>query len=278
MYNGVRRSAEQKIDRIVSPLRADADRSSAFIERTASGQLLIGCACCDCACPCSRPSPRQAAGDSTRCPPPDRQKTRKPGVSDGALIGPCAILQTLFGKEFLISAVRFGRGTNVGQDILRAGSVFFGAGTFVVLQHAIGEFDVERRPARTSLVGRRCNLVDHLVLRIIRRYQEVRRARDSKPRLAKYQIRRGREQRAFARVAQIPKSLVHIDEIERNGRCRRRAAGVQGMPDIAMLAEQPEQLPFVLREFAPEQRLPARSGRSPRVLCRAEKSRRRMHW
>src|SRR6266540_173620 len=79
-------------------------------------------------------------------PPPDPQKMRKPGVRDGALIGPCAIFLTVLGQKLLISAVRFGRGTNVTQNILRAGSVFMGAGVFIVLQHAVGEFDVKRRP------------------------------------------------------------------------------------------------------------------------------------
>ena len=50
-------------------------------------------------------------------PPPDRQETGKPGMRDGSLIGPCAIFLTVFGQEFLIPAVRFGRGTNVAQNI-----------------------------------------------------------------------------------------------------------------------------------------------------------------
>src|SRR5258705_5021203 len=86
-----------------------------------------------------RPIPIQQRGPE--CPPPDRQKTRKPGVSDGALIGPCAIFLPLFGQELLISAVRFGRSTNVGQNGLRAGSVFIGTGGFIVLQHTNGKFD-----------------------------------------------------------------------------------------------------------------------------------------
>src|SRR5689334_5871453 len=151
------------------------------------------------------------------CPPPDRQKTRKPGVSDRALIGPGAILLTLFGQELLISAVRFGRGTDVSQNILRAGSVFFGTGKLIVLQHAVGELDIEGRPARTPLVGGRGNLVDHLVQRIIGGYQEVRGIRYSKSRFGEYQIRSCREQRAFAHIAQIPKSAMHVDEIERDG-------------------------------------------------------------
>src|SRR5439155_20203299 len=188
-----------------------------------------------------------------KCPPPDRQETRKPGVRDSSLIGPRAVFETFFRQEFLVSTVRFGRGTDVPQYLAGAGTVLGRAGEFIVLQHAIGEFDVERRPAGTPLVGRSCNPVDHLVLRIIRRYQEVKRIRDSKPGLAKYQIRRGCEQRAFAGLAQIPKPLVHVDEIERDARRRRFAPAIQVMPDIAMLAEQTEQFLLVLRELAPEQ-------------------------
>ena len=47
--------------------------------------------------------------------------------------------------------------------------------------------------------------------------------------------------------------LVHIDEIQRNGRRRRLATGMQNMPDIATPAEQPEKLLLVLRQLAPEQ-------------------------
>src|SRR4051794_636887 len=130
---------------------------------------------------------------SAKCPLPDRQETGKPGVRDGSLIGPRAVFEAFFRQQFLISAVRFGGGTDVPQYVASAGTVLVGAGTFIVVQHAIGELDVERRPAGTPLVGRRRNLVDHLVLRIIRRYQEVRCTRDSKPRLAKYQIRRRSE-------------------------------------------------------------------------------------
>jgi len=119
-------------------------------------------------------------------------------MRDGALIGPRAVFEAFFRKQFLISAVRFGRGTNVAQDILRAGSVSIGAGVFIVLQHPVGEFDVERRPGRTPLIGRSRNPVDHLVLRIIRRYQEVKRIRDSKSRFDEYQIRRGCSARSLA--------------------------------------------------------------------------------
>ena len=81
----------------------------------------------------------------------------------------------------------------------------------------------------------------------------MKRIRDSKPGLAKYQIRRGCEQRAFAGLAQIPKPLVHVDEIERDARRCRFAAGIQSMPDITMLAEQLEKFLLVLRELPPEQ-------------------------
>src|SRR4051794_27819410 len=36
-------------------------------------------------------------------PAPDGQEARKPGVSHGALVGPGAIFQALFGQQFLIS-------------------------------------------------------------------------------------------------------------------------------------------------------------------------------
>src|SRR3954468_19418908 len=106
-------------------------------------------------------------------PLPNRQETGKPGVRDGSLIGPRAVLEARFRQQLLIPAVRYGCGTNVPQYVAGAGPVLVGAGTFIVVQHAIGEFDVERRPAGTTLVGWRCNLMDHLVLRIIRRHQEV---------------------------------------------------------------------------------------------------------
>ena len=166
----------------------------------------------------------------------------------------CGTSEALFRQEFLISAVRFGRGTNVAQDIPRAGPVVVGAGTFIVLQHAVGEFDVERRPARTPLVGRSCDLVDHLVLRVIRRYQEVRRTRDSKPRLAKDRDpswpRTTRVRSASLRSQNPWCTLTKSSAMADAG---GSLPAIQGMPDIAMLAEQPEQLPFVLRQFAPEQ-------------------------
>src|SRR5882672_1465256 len=86
-------------------------------------------------------------------PPPDGEETRKPGVRDGALIGPGTIFEAFFGYQFLISAVGFGHGTDVAQYIARMGPIGRRAGTFIVVQHAIGEFDVEGRPGRTALVG-----------------------------------------------------------------------------------------------------------------------------
>ena len=49
--------------------------------------------------------------------PPDRQETRKPGMGDGALIGPGAVFEALFGDQLLISAVGFGHGADVAQYI-----------------------------------------------------------------------------------------------------------------------------------------------------------------
>src|SRR5437762_13768218 len=48
---------------------------------------------------------------------------------------------------------------------------------------------------------------------------------------------------------------MHADEIQSNRGHRRICRAVQGMPDIAALAEQTEKVPLVLRELAPEQRL-----------------------
>ena len=88
--------------------------------------------------------------------------------------------------------------------------------------------------------------MDHLSARIVRGNQEVKRIWHAKPRLRDDQIRRGCEQRAFARVFQIPKSPLHIDEVERDGRRRRFVIAIQRMTDIAVLAEQAEKLRFVL--------------------------------
>ena len=111
----------------------------------------------------------------------------------------------LFRQQLLISAVGFRGGANVARDCpARERPIGIGAGTFVVVQHAIGEFDVEGGPGRTPLVGRSGDLVDHLVQRVIRGYQEVGCICNSKPRLAKDEVRGDREQRAFARLAQVP--------------------------------------------------------------------------
>ena len=89
-------------------------------------------------------------------------------MRDGALIGPGSIFEAFFRYQFLISAVGFGRGANIAQYVARMGPISLRAGAFIVVQHAIGEFDVERRSGRTALVGRRRNLVNELVQRIIR--------------------------------------------------------------------------------------------------------------
>jgi hypothetical protein len=182
----------------------------------------------------------------SECPSPDRKETRKPGVRDRSAIGPCPVFETCFGQEFLISAMRLGGGSNVVQYRSRMRPIRIGSRKIIVVEHPIGEFDIERRPGRTPLIGWSCNLVDHLVLRIIHRYQEVRRAWYAKAGLSEHQIGRGSEQRALARVAQIPKSPVHIDEIQSDGRRPWHAGGLQRMPDIAILAEQPEKLLLVL--------------------------------
>ena len=138
---------------------------------------------------------------------------------------------------------------------VRAGAVGIAPREFVIVQHAIRELDIERRPGRPSLVGGSRDLVDHLVPRIIRGHQEVECAGDAKARLRNDQIRRGREQRALARLAHIPEAAMHADEIQRDRGHRRARRAIQGMPDIAALAEQPEQVPLVLRQVAPEQPL-----------------------
>src|SRR4051812_41275787 len=61
-------------------------------------------------------------------PLPDRQETGKPGMRDGALIGPRAIFLALFRQQFLIPAVGFGRGANVPQYVAGTGAVLVGAG------------------------------------------------------------------------------------------------------------------------------------------------------
>ena len=60
------------------------------------------------------------------CPFPDREETRKPGVSDGSPIGPRTIFEAFIRQELLITAMQFGCGTNVAQDIPGAGSVCIG--------------------------------------------------------------------------------------------------------------------------------------------------------
>src|SRR4051794_26504654 len=106
-------------------------------------------------------------------PPPDGEETRKPGVGHGALVGPGAIFQALFRDQFLIAAVDFSRGANVLQNSLGAGTVGIAPREFGMVQHAIGELDVERRPGGTPLVGGSRDPVNHLVPRIIRGHQEV---------------------------------------------------------------------------------------------------------
>src|SRR3954454_21703164 len=103
-------------------------------------------------------------------PPPDGEETRKPGVGYGALVGPGAIFQALLRDQFLIAAVDFGRGANVLQNFLGAGTVSIAPREFVVLQHAIRELDVERRRGGQSLVGGSRDLIDHHVKKILRRY------------------------------------------------------------------------------------------------------------
>lgn len=163
--------------------------------------------------------------------------------------------------------MRFGCGTNVVQYLSGVRAVSIGARNFIVLQHAVREFDIECRPGRTPLVGRSRNLVDHLVPRIICGDQEVRCIRYSKPRLRDDEVCRGCKQRAFAIVAQIPKSAVDIDEIQGDGRRWRFAGTIQGMPDIALLAEQPQKLRFILREFASELLLQLRLADRPELYA-----------
>src|SRR3954451_19670740 len=98
-------------------------------------------------------------------PPPDGEETRKPGVGHGALVGPGAIFQALLRDQFLIPAVDFGRGANVLQNSLGARTVSMAPREVVIVQHAIRELDVERRPRGPSLVGGSRDLVDHLVPR-----------------------------------------------------------------------------------------------------------------
>lgn len=108
-------------------------------------------------------------------------------------IGPCPVFETFFGQQFLISAMRLGRGSNVVQYFSGMRAVGLGSGEIIVVQHPIREFDIERRPGRTPLIGWSCNLVDHLILRVIHGYQEVRRTWDAKPGFSEDQIGRGCE-------------------------------------------------------------------------------------
>src|ERR1700737_1673226 len=106
----------------------------------------------------------------SECPSPDRKETRKPRVRNRSAIGPCPVFETCFGQQFLISAMRLGGGSNVVQYFSGMRPICITSRKIIVVQHPICEFDIESRPGRTPLVGWSCNLVDHLVLRIIYRY------------------------------------------------------------------------------------------------------------
>src|SRR5260221_14616159 len=126
-------------------------------------------------------------------PSPDREETRKPGVRNRSAIGPRPVFETFLGQQLLISAMRLGGGSNVVQYLPGMRPVGVDSREIIIVQHPIREFDIERRPGRTPLIGWSCDLVDHLVLRIIHGYQEMRRTWDAKSGFSEDQIGRGCE-------------------------------------------------------------------------------------
>src|SRR5260370_40751690 len=82
----------------------------------------------------------------SECPSPDRKETRKPGVRNRSPIGPCPVFETCFGQQFLISAMRLGGGSNVVQYFPGPRPVCIGSREFIIVQHPVREFDLERPP------------------------------------------------------------------------------------------------------------------------------------